>query len=196
MTTADTSTVQRGDRVANINIENTSQQHSVIPQDREIRLSEQQKNILSSLVNSSTASKGCILRASILLHLAKKESKYSIVSQLSTSYPTINKWLKRWIEVEKEINKIEKKGSTEQLKKAIVVALKDSYRSGNKPTFQPEQVCNIIALACINPFDLGLPYTHWSSRLLAQEAIKQGIVSTISHGQVANFLKSGGVETT
>ena len=65
----------------------------------------------------------------------------------------------------------------------------DAPRSGAPCTFQPEHVCQIIALACKNPRELALPISHWSAADLQREVIKQKIVPAISARQVGRFLK-------
>ena len=53
----------------------------------------------------------------------------------------------------------------------------------------------IIATACEPPEKSGRPVTHWTSRELADEVIKRGIVATISVRHVGRFLKDGGTST-
>jgi hypothetical protein len=48
-----------------------------------------------------------------------------------------------------------------------------------------------VALACEPPDASGVPITHWSQSALAREAIKRGLVETISHGSIGRFLKGG-----
>jgi hypothetical protein len=47
----------------------------------------------------------------------------------------------------------------------------------------------IMALACEVPEDSDLPLSHWSQSELAREAVRRGIVDSISHGLVGRFLK-------
>jgi putative transposase len=69
--------------------------------------------------------------------------------------------------------------------------LADAPRPGTPPTFTPEQICAILALACEPPEASGVPITHWSQSALAREAVKRRLVETISHGSVGRFLKGG-----
>ena len=46
--------------------------------------------------------------------------------------------------------------------------------------FPPAQVAEVKALACELPAEQGVPLSRWSSAELAREAIKRGIVATIS----------------
>ena len=67
--------------------------------------------------------------------------------------------------------------------------LADAPRPGAPPTFSPEQVVQIVALACEPPADSGRPISHWTPRELADEAIKRGIVESISARSVGRLLK-------
>jgi hypothetical protein len=53
----------------------------------------------------------------------------------------------------------------------------------------PEQWCRVMALACESPRDHGYPMSHWSSRELAAEAVKQGIVEYLSAGHLRKVLR-------
>ena len=77
----------------------------------------------------------------------------------------------------------------------MIRALSDQPRPGTPPTFGPEVAVQIVALACRSPEEFGRPISHWTPRELAEEAVKQGIVSGISAATVTNFLKGGQVAT-
>jgi hypothetical protein len=48
-----------------------------------------------------------------------------------------------------------------------------------------------MALACEDPQASSLPISHWTPKELANEAIRRGIVSSISPRSVGRFLKGG-----
>ena len=90
------------------------------------------------------------------------------------------------------------------LRRAIVAVLGDKPRSGNPGKFTPEQITSILsgnpgplyradhqhpALACEPPEKSGRPITHWTNAELADEAMKQGIVPSISAAQVGRYLR-------
>ena len=64
-----------------------------------------------------------------------------------------------------------------------------SAGTGAPASFTPEQICTIMALACEPPEHSDLPLSHWSQSELAREAVRRGIVDSISHGSVGRFLK-------
>lgn len=70
----------------------------------------------------------------------------------------------------------------------IIGVLSDATRSGGSLKFSPEQVAQIIALACEPPSDGGLPVSHWTPPELALEAANRGIADRISPRQVDRFL--------
>jgi putative transposase len=71
---------------------------------------------------------------------------------------------------------------------SVAAKLADAARPGTPATFTPEQICAIMALACEPPEQNNLPPSHWSQSELAREAVRPGIVDSISHGSVGRFL--------
>jgi len=71
----------------------------------------------------------------------------------------------------------------------VTARLADAARPGAPATFTPEQVCAIMALACEPPEQSNLPLSHWRQSALAREAVRRGIVDSISHGSVGRFFK-------
>ena len=67
--------------------------------------------------------------------------------------------------------------------------LADAPRSGAPATITPEQICAIVALACERPEESGAPLSHWSASDLAREAVRRGILTSISPRSVGRFLK-------
>jgi len=65
----------------------------------------------------------------------------------------------------------------------------DAPRPGTPPTFTPEQICAIIALACEAPSDSEQAFTHWTQAALAEAATERGIVEAISAHSVGRFLR-------
>jgi len=82
-----------------------------------------------------------------------------------------------------------KRWQTADTSKTTPERLSDAPRSGAPGKFSPEQICAIIALACEDPQLSDLPISHWSQSEVARQAVKRGIVSSISHGSVGRFFK-------
>ena len=60
---------------------------------------------------------------------------------------------------------------------------------GPAPRFTAEQKAQIVALSQKGPRELRLPFSRWTLHKLAEQAVKQGIVPTISHEYVRQILK-------
>jgi hypothetical protein len=55
--------------------------------------------------------------------------------------------------------------------------------------FTPEQVTRILAVTCEPPEKSDRPITHWTSRELADEVTKRGIVESIAPARVGRSLR-------
>jgi putative transposase len=160
-------------------------------QAQEIMLSENQQKILTQLQTGTHIAQHFKQRAEIVLMASKGYSNNKIERMLSISGETITKWRNRYAANEPELTKIEVE-NPRKLRSTIEKVLSDEQRSGRNATFTDEQIACIIAMSCQKPDDLGLPFSHWTPELLKDEAIKKGIVSTISTSQVRRFLKREG----
>jgi putative transposase len=164
-------------------------------QARIVRLSENQKKIMEQLQAGSHTPQHFKQRAEIVLKASEGMSNNEIERTLSISGETVTKWRNRYAENETELAKTEEE-NPRKLRNKIEKVLSDEQRSGKPPKFTDEQVAWIIALSCKKPDDLGLPFSHWTPELLKDEAIKRGIVESISTSQVRCFLKRERFKTT
>ena len=74
-----------------------------------------------------------------------------------------------------------------------VEAIKAKKIPGRPPEFAPEQQSALVELALVPPRIMGLPFTQWSLAKLQEEAIRRGIVSSISIETVRTVLEKHGV---
>jgi putative transposase len=155
---------------------------------QEIELSKIQQKILKQLQTGTHIPQHFKQRAEIVLAAAEGYSNNAIERTYEISGETITKWRNRYAANKNELAKIEVE-TPRKLRSAIEKVLSDAQRSGRATTFADEQVACIIAMSCQKPDDLGLPFSHWTPELLKHEAIKKGVVSTISTSQVRRFLK-------
>lgn len=65
--------------------------------------------------------------------------------------------------------------------------------AGVHPFFAPEIVVEIKALACQLPKDLGLPFSRLGRKQIAEEAIRRGIVASISGATVWRWLHADAI---
>jgi putative transposase len=73
----------------------------------------------------------------------------------------------------------------------ITGILDDAPRPGGPATFSPEQIVQIVAVACEPPEKSGRPISHWTHRELADEVKRRQIVKDIAPRSVGRFLKTG-----
>ena len=101
----------------------------------------------------------------------------------------VRRWRRRWAEEEQRIAEAVAVGASDgDLEALIRRILADDPRSGAPAKFTAEQVASLIALACERLDESGIPMSHWTPAELAKEAVKRGIVVSISPRQVDRFL--------
>ncbi len=128
--------------------------------------------------------------------MASGKNNQQTASELGVHRETVMFWRARWLDaVERLIAAEIALVSDQELLAMIEEVLKDELRIGTPVTFSAEQVTQIIALACSDPLASGRPISHWSAREIAAEAIKRGIVETISTRSVERFLKRSRFKT-
>jgi transposase len=130
-----------------------------------------------------------VVRSKIILKAASGKRNQIIADELDVKVRMPRLWRKRWAEAQADLAAAEATDMTDaELAILIARVLSDEPRSGAPPTFTPEQICQIVAIACEMPACSGRPVTEWTPRELAEEAIKRGIVETISPRSVGRFL--------
>lgn len=163
-----------------------------------ICFSGRQCKILKQLFSRRNLESGVADRVSILVHSLNGVGLAGIAGKMGISKTTVRLWRNRWIASQDELNEFEtslaegKKGDRE-IELRILGLLADKGRSGKPRTFTTEQDLMIVALACRNPRELSLPQNVWTHATLAAQAVKEGIVSSISTVQVWNVLKKYGL---
>jgi transposase len=140
-----------------------------------IQLTHEHERDLNALVRAHSTPQKLAERARIILLAARGLGVGETAGQLGIWRKTVSTWRRRWRNADAPT------GVTERLG--------DDPRSGAPATFTPEVICRIVALACEDPETLDLPLSHWSQSELARQAVRRGIVESISHGSVGRFLK-------
>ena len=140
-----------------------------------IKLTSEEREELERITNKHTASQSLVRRAKIILRADAGIKHLAIAWELGISQENvITTWIKRWLAMSD---------------RPVAERLQDLPRPGAPDKFTPEQLCQIIALSCEEPQAHGRPITHWTPAELAAEAIKQGIVESISASHVGRLLK-------
>lgn len=161
------------------------------PEPVAIKLSEREQRILEEIVHRAHSPQYEVMRASIILEASSGKRNQHIADHLGTGRPMVVLWRKRWADAAKKLSQIESEKGDKELRSAIRKVLEDSPRSGCPATFTPEQICQILALACEATEDSDRPVCEWTTRELTDEVIKRGIAESISVRSVGRFLKSG-----
>ena len=137
-------------------------------------VSEEHQDQLHAIVRKHTSPHQLVVRARIILLASEGVTVHETVRRLSIARTTVQIWRRRWAEASQE---------------DVHERLSDRPRSGAPATYTPEQVCAIVAIACERPEDSERPITHWTRREIADEAVKRGIVESISQRAIGHFFK-------
>jgi putative transposase len=156
-----------------------------------IHLSPEEADALSALVRRRTAPQNLVLRARIILAASEGLGLTATAQRLAIARKTVHIWRQRW----RDDHDRRAAETPTALPALIEAGLSDAPRSGAPLTFSAEQVARIVALALRPPEDFGRPVTHWTRRDLADEAVAQGIVESVSPRTVGRFLKRGRPQT-
>lgn len=154
-----------------------------------VELTVKQRAIIERLARSRTEPQRVVERAQVVLRSANGDLCVEQAQALGIDAQRSRRWRKRFALSHEMLASAEAADDPSDLEKKIREVLSDNYRSGTPPKFSPEQVTTIIALACHEPSELDLPISHWTPDDLARQAVKLGIVKSISGRHVDRFLK-------
>ena len=140
-----------------------------------IELTEEQRQTLEAIVRKHTSPQQLVTRARILLLAAQGHGIRAIAAQLHIARGRVQSWRRRWLAAPASA--------------AVASRLADLPRPGAPATYTAEEICAIVALACESPEASGRPISQWTQQELADEAVKRGLVESISQRSVGRFLK-------
>ncbi|MBK1620820.1 hypothetical protein CKO42_20780, partial [Lamprobacter modestohalophilus] len=140
-----------------------------------VDVSDKDARVLQALERRHNAPQGLVKRAQIILLAARGVGVRATAERLGLGRATVQRWRRRW--------------SSAAATESALERLVDAPRPGTPPTFSPEQICSILALACEPPKRDGQELTHWTHADLAAEAIARGIVESISPDSIGRFLR-------
>jgi putative transposase len=143
-----------------------------------IELSAEHEGELKALVRAHSTPQKLAERARIVLLAASDLGVEETARELGIWRKTASTWRRRWRDAD--------------VSAGVAARLSDALRSGAPATFTPEVICKIVALSCEDPEMLDVPISHWSQSELARQAVRRGIVDSISHGSVGRFSERGG----
>jgi transposase len=162
------------------------------PQAAAIHVSPVLQALLQRLQRQQTADQRLVRRAAVILALAANPCIEAVARQLGLTRLSVRHWRDRWLEATPALQLAEQQPSRPQhLRTLLAQVLGDAPRSGAPARFSPEQIVQIVAVACEPPEQSGRPLDHWTARELADEVKQRQIVATISPRSVGRFLKTG-----
>jgi len=146
-----------------------------------LNLSDDERIQLQLLSDRHNTPQQIARRARIILMASEGQNHREIARKLDINRQMARLWRNRWLE-------------TNGKDLSILQRLQEQERVGAPVKFSMEQVIELFALACSPPEDYGRPISHWSSRELAEEIIKQGIIESISVRHVGRLLEEAEVK--
>lgn len=157
-----------------------------------LELSARQRALLLQIQKRQTASVRLARRVNILLRLDADPCLEAAAQALRLTRVSVRLWRERWRAAAAEWRAAEAAAaSDDDLLRLIEAILDDAPRPGTPATFSPEQIVQIVAVACEPPEKSGRPISHWTSAELADEVKRRHIVKDISPRTVGRFLKRG-----
>ncbi|MGZ3488840.1 MAG: IS630 family transposase, partial [Isosphaeraceae bacterium] len=159
-----------------------------------ITITESQQEILRTFSRSTTAPSRLRQRASIMLMAFDGLLNAEIAETVGLVHRQVGRWRRRWANAWEQLINIECCESRATLRRAIEAVLTDEPRPGAPTKFTPEQVTQILAVACEPPEKSGRPITHWTAQELVDEVVRRGIVASISPSQVSRFLREAALQ--
>lgn len=149
-------------------------------------LSNEERSELERLVRAWSTGQQLALRARIVLLAGDGWNNLQIARELGVDDETPGHWRRRWLQFR----------DVPLAEVSVAKRLADAPKPGAPAKFTPEQVCQIMALACEKPADSDRPISQWSHRELADEIMQRGIVESISPRHAGRLLKRGRSQTT
>ncbi len=159
-----------------------------------ITITERQRDILHMLRNSVTTASRLRQRAALILLAFDGLRNEDIADVVGLARHQVGRWRRRWAAAFDRLVRIECLETRAALRRAIEQILTDESRAGTPGKFTPEQVTQILAVACEPPENSGRPITHWTAHELADEVAKRGIVASISPSQVGRYLREAALQ--
>ena len=157
-----------------------------------ITLHPRQRAILERLARSRTLERRLSERVQIVLGCADGMTCVALAARLRVDSQRVARWRRRFAAARDRLATATTDDvPDDQLASVIVGVLDDRERSGSPGKFTAEQWTQLIALACQEPKEFGLPVTHWTPRELALSAQNLGIVASISPRHIARFFGGG-----
>ncbi len=159
-----------------------------------ITITERQQEILQTLRNAVPAPSRLRPRASLILLAFERRRNDEIAQEVGLAQGPVGLWRRRWACAFDRLIPIEGSETRAALRRAIEAVLTDEPRPGAPGKFTPEQVTQILAVACEPPEKSGRPITHGTAHEWADEVVTRDIVASISPSQVGRYLRAAALQ--
>src|SRR5712691_11045177 len=146
-----------------------------------VMLSEKEQEALTRISRRYRSEQQVAQRARIILAAAQGQTNAQMARELDINVDTVRLWRDRWVGLQ----------GIDLETLSIAERLQDAPRPGKKPQITTEQRCQMAALACEAPKQVGRPISQWTGREIADELKARGIVAQISPRHAARLLKKG-----
>lgn len=160
-----------------------------------IDLTSRQRRVLEEIIRQRKSPQALVVRARVILHAASGMRNEHIAEEVPLSSKSVRKWRQRWLDAAPQLSEVEAEENDSPGRSLIHTVLSDAPRSGCPGTFTPEQICQIVVVACESPKDCGRPISHWTPPELADEVMKRDLVDSISPRTIGRFFKRSRFET-
>jgi gas vesicle protein len=155
-----------------------------------LKINDSIQSELEDLSSQHKISEQIKSRINIIMLSHSGLSNNKIVKQTGHCYEKVKQWRDRWHkDYDKLLSHYEKATTKAEQKRLILSFFSDAKRSGSPSKISYEAVQKIVAIACSHPNDFNLPRSTWNRDLIAQTAINEGVVSSISGSYVSVLLK-------
>jgi len=138
-----------------------------------LHLSPQEEHQLRQIAQGRCEQARLVERAAIILGAARGQSTKALAREHHSTRTTVRRWRQRYVQRRQA-----------QPQGTVRSRLQDEDRTGTPGTIPADRYVDLLALATTAPAELGLPFTHWSSRELADNA-----PFAIHDSTVSRFLK-------
>lgn len=149
------------------------------PKPPAVHLTDGERQALEKLIKRHSTEQQVALRARIVLAAAAGQGNAQIGRELQVTVDTARLWRQRWLDLQ----------ALPAAELSAEERLQDLPRPGAPARITADQVCQIAALACEQPAASERPISQWTSREIADEIVKRGIVEQISPRHAARLLK-------
>ena len=151
-----------------------------------IQLTADDRQGIEKLIRQHTLEQQKAQWARIVLLAADRKNNPEIAHELKISLDMVRLWRQRWLDLQAI--------SRDDL--SLEECLEDLPRPGAPPRVTADQMCKIEQLACEKPEKAGRPISQWTSREIADEIVRRGILDTISARRASRLLKKGASNRT